>query len=116
MSIAITSEAPAAFAACTAQRPTGPEPEDRRGLALGERPRVDRVVGGAHHVAGEQGDVVGEPLGDLAQRQVRVRDQHQLGLGALERAERLAVAEDAASSHLWNSSRSQKKHSPQAVP
>ena len=56
----------------------------------------DRVVAGAHHVAGEQGDVVGHPLGDLAQGEVGVRHQQQLGLGALERAEGLAVAEDAA--------------------
>ena len=72
------------------------EAQDRRGLALGQRPRLDRVVGGAHHVAGEQGEVVAQALGDLSQAEVRVGHQHLVGLGALERAERLAVAEDPA--------------------
>jgi hypothetical protein len=51
---------------------------------------------GAHHVAGEQRDVVRHPLRDQAQGQVRVWHEHLLGLRALERAERLAVPEDAA--------------------
>jgi hypothetical protein len=54
----------------------------------------DSVVAGAHHVAGEQGDVVGDVLGDGAQRHVRHRHQRLLGLGPLQRAEGGAVAED----------------------
>ena len=54
VSIAITSDAPAALAACTAQRPDRAHPEDRRRLALRQRARVDRVEPGPHHVAGEQ--------------------------------------------------------------
>ena len=73
----------------------GAQAEDRGGLPLGEGPRVDRVVGRAHYVTGEQGDVVGEAVGHLAQSQVRVRDQEQLGLGATQVAERLAVPEDS---------------------
>ena len=53
-------------------------------------------ITGAHHVAGEQGDVVGEPVGDAAQGQVGARDQQLVGLRPLQRAERLAVPEDAA--------------------
>src|SRR6185503_3448602 len=57
---------------------------------------VDGVPAGAHHVAGEEGGLVGHALGHAAQRQVRVRYEDLVGLGALERAERLAVAEHAA--------------------
>ena len=86
--------APSASAACTAQRPTGPRPRTAT-VAPGSTPALDhRVVAGAHHVAGEQRDVVGHPLGDPAQGEVGVRHQQQLGLGALQRAERRAVAED----------------------
>ena len=69
VSTAITVSAPAAFAACTAQRPTGPRPSTAT-LPPGSRSGLgDRVVAGAHHVAGEQGDVVGEPSG--TRRRVR---------------------------------------------
>ena len=51
---------------------------------------------GSHHVAGEQRGIARHPLGNLAQRQVGVGDQHLVGLGALERAERRAMTEDAA--------------------
>ena len=95
LSMAITFAAPAALAAWTAQRPTGPEAEHGRGVAGPQPGLVDRVPAGAHHVAGEQRDVVGHALGHAPQREVRVRDEHLLGLGALERAERLAVAEHA---------------------
>ena len=58
VSIAITCAAPAARAACTAHRPTGPEAEHGGGVA-GLQPAVgDGVEAGAHHVAGEQRDVV----------------------------------------------------------
>ena len=102
VSIANTGPAPAASATCTAHSPTGPSPSTATlspGLdaALG-----DRVVAGAHHVAGEQRDVVGDALGHLAQRQVGHRHERLLGLRALQRAEQLAVAERRASwSHLW---------------
>ena len=54
------------------------------------------MVAGAHDVAGEQRDVVGHAARHPAQRQVGVRDEQQLRLGALELAEQLAVPEDAA--------------------
>ena len=73
-----------------------PEPEDGDHRARLHAALDHGVIAGAHHVAGEQGDVVRHPLRHAAQGEVRVRDQEQLGLGALERAERLAVAEDAA--------------------
>ncbi len=56
---------------------------------------ADRVVAGAHHVAGEQGDIVAHPVGHLAQHEVGARHERLLGLRALQRAERRAVAERA---------------------
>ena len=76
--------------------PHRPEAEHRGRVARADVHLVDRVPAGAHHVAREQGDVVGHPLGHPPQRDVGVRHEHLLGLGALERAERLAVAEDAS--------------------
>ena len=72
------------------------EAEHGHGVAGPHAGLVDRVPAGAHHVAGEQGGVVGHALGHAPQGQVGVRDEHLVGLGALERAERLAVAEHAA--------------------
>jgi hypothetical protein len=72
-----------------------PEPEHRDRVPGPHACLVDRVPAGAHHVAGEQGGVVGHPLGDAPQGQVGVRHEHLLGLSALERAERAAVAEHA---------------------
>ena len=42
---------------------------------------------GPHHVAGEEGDVIGKAVGHLAKGEVGVRHEHLLGLGALQRAE-----------------------------
>ncbi len=95
VSIAITSDAPGRPGGLDRAEPDRAEAEDRRALALGEGPGVDRVEAGPHHVAGEEGDVVGEPLGDPPEGEVRVRDEDQLRLGALERAEGLPVPEDA---------------------
>ncbi len=53
------------------------------------------VVAGAHHVAGEQRDVIAHALGHLAQHQVGARHERLLGLRALQRAERRAVPERA---------------------
>ena len=62
----------------------------------GAHPGVgDRVVAGAHHVAGEEGDLVRHPLRHPAQGQVGARHQQLLGLGALQVAEVGAVAEGA---------------------
>ena len=94
VSIAITFAAPAALRRLDRAEPDRAEPEHRRRVARPDARLVDRVPAGAHHVAGEQRGVVGHALGHAAQREVRVRDQHLLGLRALERAERLAVAED----------------------
>ena len=58
VSIANTCAAPAASAACTAHRPTGPRPSTAT-LSPGSHAALgDGVVAGAHHVAGEQRDVV----------------------------------------------------------
>ena len=62
----------------------GPEPEHGRGVAGPQPGLVDRVPARAHHVAGEQGHVVGHALRDAAQREVRVRHEHLLRLRALE--------------------------------
>jgi hypothetical protein len=74
----------------------GPEAHHGGGVARADAGLVDGVPAGAHHVAGEQRGVVGHPLGHPPQGQVRVRDEHLVRLGALQRAERLAVAEHAA--------------------
>ncbi len=95
MSIATTSDAPGGLCGLHRAQPHRPHAEDRRGLPLRQRPRVDRVEARPHHVAREQGDLVGEPLRHLAQGEVGVRHQHLLGLGALQRAERRPVAVDA---------------------
>jgi hypothetical protein len=74
----------------------GAEAEHRGGIAGTDVGLVDGVPAGAHDVAGEQRDVVRHPLRHAAQREVGVWHEHLLGLSALKRAERLAVAEDAA--------------------
>ena len=84
----------------------------RRGRAGLEARPVDRVVAGAHHVAGEQRHLVGEPVGHPPQRQVGGRDEQQLGLGALQRAERLAVPEDPSVVALVVLSRAGRRSSP----
>jgi hypothetical protein len=53
------------------------------------------VKAGAHHVAREQRHVAAHAVGDAAQREVGVRHERELGLGAGQRAERGAVAERA---------------------
>ena len=75
-------------------QPDRAEAEDGDGRARLDPGLGDRVPAGAHHVAGEQRDVVGHPLRHTAQGEVRVRHQQQLRLGARQRAERRAVAED----------------------
>ncbi len=95
MSIAITRAAPASTAHCTAHRPDGTEAQDGDHVTRGDAAVDDRVVAGAHDVAGEQRDVVGEALRDAPQREVRERDERQLGLRALQVAEAAAVAERA---------------------
>ena len=77
------------------------EAEHRDRRARLERVRLrriaaDRVVGGPRHVAGEQRHLVREPLGDTAKGQVGLRDEQELRLRSLQRAERGAVAEDPA--------------------
>ena len=70
-----------------------PEHGDR---VAGAHPRVDdRVVAGAHHVAGEERHLVGHPLRHPPQGEVRPRHEQLLGLGALQVAEMGAVAEGA---------------------
>jgi hypothetical protein len=54
------------------------------------------VVARPGDVAREQGHLVGHAVRDPAERQVRVRHQQELRLGALERAQRGAVPEDPA--------------------
>ena len=72
------------------------EAEDGDRVA-GPHPGVgDRVVAGAHHVAGEERHLVGHPLGHPAQGQVGARHEQLLGLGALQVAEVGAVAEGLA--------------------
>ena len=66
--MATTCDAPAALRRLHRAEPHRPEAEDRGGLALCQRPRVDRVVAGPHHVAGEQRHVVGEAIRDLPER------------------------------------------------
>jgi hypothetical protein len=51
------------------------------------------VEAGPHHVAGEERDVAGHPLGDAAQGEVGVRHERLLGLRARQAAESGAVAE-----------------------
>ncbi len=99
VSTATTSDAPDALATWTAHRPTGPRPSTATAAPGLERLRTgrvaaDRVVGGPGHVAGEQRDLVREPVGDPAQGQVGVRHGDQLGLRSRQGAERGAVAED----------------------
>jgi hypothetical protein len=75
-------------------QPDRPEPEHRDGVAEPDLGRGDGVVARPEDVTGEQRRVVGDRLGRPAQRHVRVRDAHLLGLGPLEPARDLAVAED----------------------
>jgi hypothetical protein len=85
VSIATTVSAPRAFATWIAQ-------SDR--AAPLEVDCVDGVVARPHHVAGEEGDVVGQPVGHWAQREVGVGDEHRVGLGPLQVAEHISVPED----------------------
>ena len=89
MSIAITRPRRRARAHCTAQRPTGPRPSTTTTSPGRDAAVDDRVVAGAHDVAGEERDVVERPGGHAPERQVRVRHQHLLGLRALQVAEAL---------------------------
>ena len=68
---------------CRAQ-PDRPEPEHRQAVAGLDLALRHRVIAGAHHVAGEQRDVVADAIRDRAQRHVGVRDQRPFGLCALE--------------------------------
>src|SRR5262249_8219292 len=73
----------------------GPQAEHGDHLA-GAQPALEhRVVAGAHHVPGEQRDLIAHPLGHLSQHEVGVRHQRPLGLRALERAQRGPVSEGA---------------------
>ena len=95
-SIAITPAALAARATWIVHRLTGLSPSTATtspGLR-GKAGLGDRVVARTHHVAREQ-RTVGHSSGTRAQRQVGMRHQHELGLRPPERAERLAVPEDA---------------------
>ena len=92
--MAITSDGPGRLGSLNGAEPDRAHAEDRHGLAVGERPRVDRMEASAHHVACEEGDIVGDPLRDLPQGEVRVGHQNLLRLGALQRAERCAVPVD----------------------
>ena len=81
--------------------PDRAEAEHGDGVA-GPRAGVgDRVVAGAHHVAGEERHLVGHPLRDPPQGQVGARDQQLLGLGALQVAQVRAVAEGRPRSQRW---------------
>jgi hypothetical protein len=57
--------------------------------------RVDGVKAGAHHVAREQRGVAAHALRHAPQHEVGARDERHLGLCALQRAERGAMAEGA---------------------
>src|ERR1044072_5051910 len=94
-SIAKNSVAPEAIAACPPPRAETARSQAQHGdRVTGAHPRVgDRVVAGAHHVAGEQRHLVDHPIRDPAQGQVGPRNQQLLGLGALQVAEVGAVAE-----------------------
>ena len=70
------------------------EAEDGGGGARLDAGLGDRVPARSHHVAGEQGDVVGHPRRHMAQGEVRVGHEQQLRLGAGQRAKGRAVAED----------------------
>ena len=96
MSIATTWAAPGRLRGLHSAEPHRTEPEHGGRVARADVRLVDGVPAGAHHVAREQGDVVGHPLGHSPQREVGVRHEHLLGLCALKRTERLAVAEHAA--------------------
>ena len=72
----------------------GTEPEHRDAVAGLDARLDDRVIPRAHHVAGEQRGLVGDAVGNLAQRHVGDRHQRLFGLGALERPEQRPVAED----------------------
>ncbi len=76
------------------------EAEHRSDVAGAQAAVDDGVKAGAHDVAGEQRDVVAHALRDLAQHEVGVGHERALGLGALQRAERGAVAEGPRPSHL----------------
>ena len=82
-------------------QPDRAEPEHRDTVPGPDAPGGDRVIPGAHDVAGEQRHVVGDRLGDGPQGQVRHRNERLLRLGALERAERCAVPDTRIWSHLW---------------
>ena len=69
----------------------------RRCRRAGRRRHCDRVVAGAHHVAGEQRDVGGDAVGHVAQRQVGASARAPARPGCPGSvAERRAVAEDPA--------------------
>ena len=116
VSIAITSEAPAAFAACTAQSPTGPRPRiaavspsasGRESIAWKPVP----ITSPANRATSSE-----RPSGTL--RRVRFACGTST-CSACAPCSEPSVApwpKTRASSHLWNSPRLQKKHSPQAVP
>ena len=72
----------------------GPQPEHGDDVAAANPGGVNGVVASPHHVPREQGDVVREPRGHLAQGELGGRHQQQLGLRALR--EQLAVSEYAS--------------------
>ena len=65
------------------------------GVAAAQSRVSDRVVAGAEHVPGEQGDPGGHALGNGPEREVGVGHEQPLGLRALEIAELAAVPECA---------------------
>ncbi len=56
----------------------------------------DRVITGAHHIAGEQRDLGGHALRNAPQRQVGARNEQLLGLGPLQVPQFGAVPERAS--------------------
>ena len=95
-STAITSRGARRARRLDRAEPDRPEAEHRDALAGLQLRLGDGVIAGAHHVAGEQGDVVGEALRDRPQGQVGAGNQQLVGLGPLQGAEGGAVAEDPA--------------------
>jgi hypothetical protein len=75
--------------------PDRAQPEDGDAVPGADARLGDRVIAGPHHIAREQGDLVGQPIGNEAQGEIGVGDEQEVRLRPLQGAEGLAVPEHA---------------------